>query len=129
MESVILLNSNENTRQVEEEEKTRFVQQVLNAIGLPLDDIWNEQNKMNADGRAKMRNLLSTYKLQIIDDAEGGLQIYATIEQPDKNQQHSLIAEWFKPRYVLKKDLHQIDPRKKLYLEMHCKYHSAFDED
>jgi hypothetical protein len=118
MESVILLNSNENTKQVEEEEKARFTYNVLETLGIPLDDTWDENGELSIQGKIKLRSVLSMYNVQIIDDMGGGLQIYC-----DKQ----LIANWNKPSYILKKDYHQIDPRKKLFLEMKISAWSIFE--
>lgn len=118
MESVILLNSNENTRQVEEEEKNRFVQHILQTIGLPLDDIWDNEGNLSLEGKIKLRNLLNVYGVQLIGTSDGELQIFAEGE---------MIAEWKKPTYILKRDLSQIDPKKKLYLQMHVNYYSIFE--
>ncbi len=118
MKNVILLNSNENTKQVEEEEATRFVRSVLDSIGLPIDNIWDEDGVLSVENKIKLRGILSAYSVQIIDDYDGELRIY--VEQ-------QLIGEWKKCEYVLKKDLAQPDPSKKLYLEMHVNYWSMFE--
>lgn len=118
MKNIILLNSNENTKQVEEEEKTRFVRSILESIGLPLEDLWDEEGYLSVENKIKLRGILSAHDIQIIDDYDGELQIYAA---------HQLIGEWKKCEYVLKKDLAQLDPSKKLYLEMHVNYWSVFE--
>jgi hypothetical protein len=118
MKNVILLNSNENTKQVEEEEKTRFVRSVLESVGLPIDNIWDEDGQLSIENKIKLRGILSAYDVQVIDDYDGELRLYAD---------HQLIGEWKKCEYVLKKDLTQVDPSKKLYLEMHVNYWSVFE--
>lgn len=118
MKNVILLNSNENTKQVEEEEKTRFVRSILESIGLPIEDIWDEDGQLSVENKIKLRSILSSYSVQVIENYDGELQIFAD---------HQLIGEWKKCEYVLKKDLSEIDPSKKLYLEMHVNYWSVFE--
>jgi hypothetical protein len=118
MKSVILLNSNENTRQVEDEEKTRFVRSVLDSIGIPLENIWDDDGILSVENKIKLRSVLSVYNIKIIDDSDGGLRLY--VDQ-------DLVGEWKKCQYVLKKDLSEIDPSKKLYLEMHVDYWSVFE--
>lgn len=119
MKGIILLSSNENTHLVEEEEKTKFIRSLLEEIGLPLEGIWNDGGELSIEGKIKLRSILSTYQIQIIDSMDGELQIY---------HENNLIGEWKKCKYILKKDLKEKDPRKKLYLEMHIEYSSIFEK-
>lgn len=119
MEQVILLNATENTRQVELEERERFVRAVLEAMELPLEGVWDENSVLSTEGKIKLRGILSAYKIEVIDNMGGEVKIYL---------EDQLVGEWKKCRYVLKKDLGQRDPRKRLYLEMHTQCSSVFDE-
>lgn len=121
MESIILLNSNENTRQVEDEEKSRFVRDVLNSLGIDIEGIWDEDGNLSIENKIKLRKLLSTFNIDIVAEPGGNLQIY--------HENTYLIGEWKKPQYVLKKDLSQKDPRKRLYVEMRTNYWSVFEEN
>ena len=120
MEGIILLNAHENTRQIEDEEKNRFVKTILETLGLPIDGIWDEQEQLSIEGKIKLRNILSSYGVNIIDDMEGGLQIFFERE---------VVARWEKPTYTLKKDHSQIDPTKKLFLQMAIKNWSIFEQN
>lgn len=119
MKGTILLNYNENIRQIEDEEKSKFVRAVLTEVGLPLDGTWDEEGQLSVQGKIKLRSLLSTFEIQVIDDAGGDLQIY---------HQDKVIGEWRKPNYVVKTDYNARDPRKKLFLEMNISYSSIFEE-
>jgi hypothetical protein len=119
MKGIILLNSNENTHLVEEEEKAKFIRALLEEIGLPLEGIWDEDGQLSIEGKIKLRSILSTYQIQIIDSMDGELQVY---------HEDKIIGEFKKCNYVLKKDLKEKDPRKKLYLEMHVEYSSIFEK-
>lgn len=118
MKGIILLNSNEDTKQIEEEEKARFVREILEKIGVPIDNIWDDNDQLSISGKIKLRSILSTYQIQIIDSMDGELQIY---------HEDTVIGNWNKCRYVLKKDLNQRDPSKKLFYEMHIDYWSIFE--
>ena len=109
MKGTILLNYNENTRQVEDEEKGRFIRSILEQMGVPIMEIWTTDSPLTIDQKIKLRGILATYGIQIIDDLDGFLQVYVEGEK---------VAEWQKCIYKLKRDLRQIDPRKQLYLEM-----------
>lgn len=123
MESVILLNSNENTQQVEEEERSRFVRGVLEALGLPVEDIWDNDGTLSFENRVRLRSIISAYNIQVITSLDGEVQIY---HQKDDGEDE-LIGEWKKPSYVLKQDYKAKDPRKKLYLEMKTNFWTLFE--
>jgi hypothetical protein len=119
MENTILLNSNESTDQIEDQEKTRFVRFIFEMLELPIGDLWEEDGELSVENRIKFRSLLATYNIQIIDSLEGTLQIYCDGET---------IGKWDKPVYKLKKDLKELDPKRKLYLEMKTSCWSIFDQ-
>lgn len=118
MQGTILLNSNENTRKVEEEEKSRFIKSIIDTLEVPLEGLWEDEEELSLETRIKLREILSKFSIKIIDYPDGHLEIYAGTE---------LIAEWKKCEYVLKRDLTTIDPTKKLYLEMKINYWSIFE--
>ena len=119
MKSIILLNSNENTSVVEEEEKTRFIRSILASFELPIDDYWDEEGKITIDNKIKLRSLLSTLNIQIIDNSDGEIQVFCD---------GTVIAKWNKCEYVLRRDLKERDPAKKLYLEMKTDHWSIFED-
>src|SRR5574337_89849 len=126
MKGTILLDYDENTRQVEEEEKARFIRGILELCFNDVDEvknqifsIWNTDGVLNAPQKVKLRGILATYGIQVIDDLDGHLQIYL---------ENELIAEWFKCKYKLRRDLRAIDPRKRIYLEMEVNCWSVFDD-
>jgi hypothetical protein len=107
MQSTILLNSSENTHQIELEEQGRFVYSILSAFGVPLDD-W-QGGELSNEQHIHLRSVLRSYQIEVINDLDGGVKIYCEGE---------LIGEFHKPRYILRKDAKQVDPTKRLYLEM-----------
>lgn len=119
MKSTILLNSNENLKQVEEEEKARFVKNILEVMGVPIGDFWQEI-ELSVEDKIRLRGVLSAYSIKIIDESDGHLQFYV---------EDQLVGEWNKPLYKWKRDLSEIDPNKKLYLEMYVDCWSIFDEE
>lgn len=119
MKGTLLLNYGENTKLVEEEERYRFLHAILEQMGIPISEFWSDGSLLSVDQKIKLRNILSTYSVLVIEDLDGHMQIYVDNE---------LVGEWFKCEYKLKKDLRQIDPKKKLYLEMQVNYWSIFEE-
>ena len=117
--STILLNYNENTGKIEDEEKSRFIKGILDSMSVPLEGLWEDDIELSVENKIKLRNIFSSYNIKIIESPDGEVEIYVD---------NDLIAEWKKPRYVLKRDIVARDPDKKLYLEMHISYNSVFDE-
>ena len=124
MKAIILLNHNDNTRQVEDEEKTRFLKGILEQMGVPIQEFWTSDDPLSVEQRIKLRGILVTYGIQVIDDLDGHMQIWVSA---DGEQQ--MVAEWHKSTYKLKRDLRELDPRKQLYLEMEVNCWSLFDEE
>ena len=119
MKGTILLNYSESTRQVEDEEKLRFLRNVLDQMGVPIQDFWVTDEPLSINQRMKLRGVLASYGVQVIDDFDGHMQVYVEGE---------LVGEWFKCTYKLKRDLRQLDPKKQLYLEMSINCWSMFEE-
>lgn len=119
MKATILLNYNENTRRVEDEEKTRYLRNILEMMGMPIQEFWPNDEPLSVDQRMKMRGVLAKYGVQVIDDLDGHMEIYVEGEK---------VAEWLKSTYKLKRDLSERDPRKQLYLEMEVTCWSLFEE-
>lgn len=120
MKGTILLNYDENTKQVEEEEKTRFLRSLLEQMGVPIEDFWTSDSLLTSSQKIKLRGILATYNVQVIDDLDGHLQVYVEGE---------LVGEWQKCTYKLKRDLRQLDPRKQLYLEMEIDCWTLFEQN
>ncbi len=72
----VLLNYDENTRQVEEEEKSKFIKQILSQMGLPVEEFWTSDTALSAREKIKLREIISAYNIVIIDDLDGHMQIY-----------------------------------------------------
>jgi hypothetical protein len=121
MKATILLDKDSDTRKVEEEEKSKFIREVLEQIGLPVNEFWTDPNKiLEVNEKIKLRQILNAYNIIIIDDLGGHLQMYV---------ENDLIAEWKKCTYKLKTDLRQINPNKRLYLEMNINAWSVFEKE
>jgi hypothetical protein len=119
MKGTILLNYDGNTKQVEDEEKNRFLRSLLEQMGVPINEFWTSDDLLSINQRIKLRGLLATYQIQVIDDLDGHMQVYV---------EDQLVGEWNKCTYKLKRDLRQLDPRKQLYLEMEVNCWSLFEE-
>lgn len=125
MKGTILLNYSENTHQVEDEEKARFLRGLLEQmfeeipeIMTKISEIWSNDSVLSPEQKIKMRIFMDTYDIQVIDDLDGHMKIYLD---------NQVIGEWFKCRYKLKRDLSQINRRKQLYLEMEVNCWTIFE--
>lgn len=118
MEYVVLLDKSTNIREVEAEEQTRFVISIVEALEVPFE--WDSNESFTILDKLRLRKALAQYNVSVIDDMEGGIKIFLEREQ---------IAEWKKPLYILKEDPSQVDPKKRLYIEMKCSFSSIFEEE
>lgn len=119
MKGTILLNYDDNTKKVEEEEQLRFLRTLLEQMGVPVDEFWTTDD-LSISQKMKLREILLTYGIQVINDLDGHLQVYV---------ENELVGNWDKCTYKLKRDLRQLDPRKQLFLEMEVSCWSIFDEE
>lgn len=125
MRGTILLNHTENVKQIEEEEKQRFLHDLLVYMGISINDFWESGTPLSVDQKIKLRGLLTTYKVQVIDDLDGHMQVYFI----DDSGNYVLVGEWHKCTYKLKRDVKQRDPKRQLYLEMEVNCWSLYDEE
>lgn len=120
MTYTVLLDFNSDKAAVESEEKSKFIRSILEALSIEVDFWPAEQAALSIENKIKLRHMLNELGLIIRELADGTLEVY--FEQ-------QLIGEWSKPFYVLKTDLSQVDPKKKLYLEMHVSFSSPLFEE
>lgn len=117
MEKSVYLDR-EDTGAIEEEERNLFLRGILEDVGVPLDDIWPDIS-LTVEQKINLRNLLGKLDVEIIHDGDRGFQIY---------HQDTKIAEWFKPKFILREDFGARSLAKKLYYEMVIKTWSIFEE-
>ena len=117
MRYTILLDKNEKTQEVETQEQARFVRTLLDSLEVPIE--WNPDESFTIENKIQFKKSLNVYNISIVDDADGGLKVYVNNE---------IIGEWRKCKYKLREDLSQLDPNKKLYLEMDVNFWSIFEE-
>jgi hypothetical protein len=125
MKGTILLNHSENTHQVEDEEKSRFLRGLLlqmfeevPEVVAKIEEIWTDDSPLTIPQKVKMREFMTTYGIQVIDNMDGHMRIIIEGE---------LIGEWLKCKYKLRRDAAQLDPKKQLYLEMEVNCWSVFE--
>lgn len=119
MEYIVLLSPHQ-VNQVEEEEKSKFIRNILENLELPIDEIWAyDQYLLESSQRIELRSLLNKYNIEIINNDNDGVDIFIDNEK---------IATWLKPSYKLKKDYLAQDFKKNVYYEMQIKFWSIFEE-
>lgn len=93
---------------------------ILEAMGLDLDGCYSESDNPEdhtVEEKIALRKVLSVNNIYI-DEGEG-VRIYL-----DKD----LIGEFKKPRFELRLDLSQVDPKKKKYVVIFVEEGSVFDD-
>ena len=84
---------------------------------MPLEDIGPE---ISVQDKIKLREICLKYNISIIEELDGSSKIYLGDD---------VIASWFKPFIVLKRDISIKDRRKQLYVEIHCNWDSVFEKE
>lgn len=118
----VIFSDREDVSQVVDSIKFSWVKFILEQTGMDLEGCFpdDDSEERTLDQKSKLRSILKQNKILVIDDHDGGVKIYID---------EDLIAEWKKPHFNIKQDLKQIDPKKKLYTEIHLDYSSVFDEE
>lgn len=119
MKEILLLNYDENTRQVIEEEKNKFFLSLLDEMGVSDPEFSDMVEKISPVQKAKLRNLLAKFNIQVIDDMEN-MNIYV---------EGKLVGKWNKPLFKIKIDPVQMDRKKQLYIELELDFWSIFEEN
>ncbi len=116
-ESTIYIDK-EDAKIVEEQERNIFIKSVLSEMGIPLDELWPE-DELNIEQKAKLRDFLAHVGVDILDDRDRGMQIFA---------EGKMVAEWFKPTFILREDASVVNRNKRFFFEMKTKCWSVFEE-
>jgi hypothetical protein len=121
---VTLVVNREDARRIEEEERNKFLKNVLINIGL--DEVLNIWPDIELNG--KQKKLLSEYlaKYNLVIDSDHDRSYSIINVSPDGHEE--VIAEWKKPFFVLKVDNKAKTLAKKIYYEMTLSCWSVFDE-
>ncbi len=115
------LASRDNYREVEEEWRLEFIYYVLSNIGIP-EDVLDEcfpEDGITVRHRIKLRHHMKAFDVTIVDDRDGGIKIFF---------ERDVIAEWKKCKFVLREDLKEVDPSKRLYTEIEADVWTIFNE-
>lgn len=113
---IILVNRHE-AREVEHEEKVKWLYSVLEQMEIPIAEWWPEETSM--ENIRKIKPKLRMLGIDIINDAEDGILIYLNDE---------LIAEWQQPWYKLVEDPKERDVKYRFYYEMHLRRRCIFED-
>jgi hypothetical protein len=118
MRYTILLDKNENTKEVEAQEQSRFLKTIIESLDLPI--AFDPDETLTVDSKIELRKSFDKYSINVINDLDGGLQIFVG---------QDLVGEWKKCKYKLKQDLTKPDPNKRLYFEMQVDFWNAFETE
>jgi len=105
-----------------EEEKLQFIVFVLESMGVDLEGCFPEtlnQKEITVEHRIKLKEILEKYNISIINNKDKTFDVFL---EKDK------IASWFKHWVELKKDFSEIDPKRRIYVEIHLECWSVFEE-
>jgi hypothetical protein len=108
----------EDVKRVEEEESSLFLREFLEKMEIPLGECWPEL-ELTLDQKVKLRDLLSKLDIDIIYDGDRGYEVYLG---------NQLVAQWFKPRVLLRRDFGIKNQSKQLYYQINLKGWSVFED-
>lgn len=120
LKEVILLNYTDNVRNVEMQEKLKFLLETFLHMSLPeeeLEKVFGGDIDLSVEQKLELKKILNKYNIRL--DYTEGLDIYLDEE---------LIAQWHKPIYILKRDFSK-ERKKQLYLEMTIEKWSIFESE
>jgi hypothetical protein len=118
MHYTILVDRNENLRQVEAQEQTRFLKMVFDTLEIEAE--FNPDEPLSVEQKIKLWSVLTKYGITVIDDLNGGLKIFVERE---------LIAEWRKPSMKLKQYLTKAGQKNRLHTEMSINFWTVFEQE
>jgi hypothetical protein len=107
----------EDAKTVEEEERNSFLRDILEKIGIPVEEFWPDIY-LTIEQKISLRDLLLKLEIEIIDNGDRGSIIY---------HKGILFAEWFKPKFITKQNKQTRNLSKQLYYEMIIETWSIFD--
>ena len=116
MQEAIITLKREQQVELELKYKSQWIRDILAKIGLPVEE-WSEMLSM--DDIRHIRSELKNLDIDIIDDSDSGIEIY---------YQSNLIAKWLRPRYVLRENPSERNPKNRYYLEMHINCNDVFSQ-
>lgn len=119
MQGTILLNYDENLKQVEQEEQSKFIKNLVEQMGVPPIDGWDD-SLLSPSIRKEIKKTLQDYNILVIDDNDGSISVYVDKE---------LVGVWQKCTYKLKRDFSELDRKKQLFLEMEINYWTVFEDE
>lgn len=108
----------EDAKTIEEEERNLFLRGVLEQIGVPLDDVWPDI-LLTVEQKRALRALLDKLEIEIIN-SDRTYEIY---------HQDTLLAKWYKPKFILREDKKPRNRNKRLFFEMVIRTESVFDTE
>ena len=112
----------EDCKSVEAEERNLFLRGILEELGVPedtLSEVWPEL-ELTTEYKLKLRTLLHKLDIDVVDDGSRGLKVF---------HGDTLLAEWFKPRFILREDKGARTLAGKLYYEMVVKTWKVFNQE
>jgi len=126
------LAARDNFREVEEEWRWEFVFHVLTSIGIPEEELEEcvpeDGNFLEIEPKHKisLRKHMKKRNVTIVDDHDGGIKIYVYV---DELEEQIMVAEWKKCKFIYKKDIKEIDPNKRIYMEVQADIWTSFEDE
>lgn len=127
MGSRSVLSNREDIKIVEAEEQLNFVFSTLQSSGIAdstLEECFQNGQIISTENKVIFRKICEKEQISVVDDTDGGIKIYIKVNNHDV-----LVAEWYKPNYILRMDPSNKDRSKKLFIEICLSWWTVFEEN
>ena len=127
MGSKTILVDREDVSNIELEEKVNFIFFVLHKMEISLEEIEiclpEDGKNLSTKNKLALRNLCNKFQITILDCGNEETQIFVK-----SDNQEQLIARWMPPEQIMRYDS-AAERNKQLFLELHLKWWSLFEEN
>lgn len=120
--SVITNYDPKSINEAVEEERLQFLVFVLDAMGIDLEGCFPDPldpKQITVENRTKLSEVLNKFNVSVIDFKDRTFDLYLDKEK---------IASWGKHWVELKKDFSEIDPKRRIYVNIHLDCWSVFEQ-
>jgi len=114
-------SNRDDYKEIVEEEKYNFIRAVMEEFSISLEELELDPIPTTLQ-RRQLKEYLSKFKVYISYNGNESVEIYYHNGKSD-----DLVAVWHKPYYVLRKDLNEKDPSKKVYYEIFISFDTIFE--
>jgi hypothetical protein len=131
MQTTILLPHNDDIEKTEEEFKYRCLKSILDGLEINTGNLFVDKFSLTIDEKIALKALLQQNQIFVENYPRDEMKVYLlnNIEENGVVKKENVVIGHFKKcRYTLKRDPLEIDPSKRIYLELTLDFTTIFDD-